>query len=60
MLFTGPNDTSTRLPADNDNGYVARFSNIDLGSDGVVVLTVSYDGTDPFTGKYGSAVRLQE
>jgi hypothetical protein len=60
VLFTGPNDTSTRLPADNDNGYVARFSNIDPGSDGRVVLTISFDGTTPFTGKYGSAVRLQE
>jgi hypothetical protein len=60
VLFTGPNDTSTRLPADNDNGYVARFSNIDPGSDGVVVLTISFDGSSPFKGKYGSAVRLQE
>ena len=60
VLFTGPTDASTRLPADNDNGYVARFSNIAPGSDGRVVLTISYDGTSPFKGKYGSAVRLQE
>ncbi len=60
VLFTGPTDASTRLPADNDQGYVARFSQIDPGSDGVVVLTVSYDGSRPFKGKYGSAVRLQE
>ena len=60
VLFSGPTDPSTRLPADNDNGYVARFSNIDPGSDGVVVLTISYDGSSPFKGKYGSAVRLQE
>ena len=39
---------------------VGRFSNINPGSDGRVVLTVSYDGTNPFKGKYGSAVRLQE
>ncbi len=61
-LFDGPGDTSTRLPADNDNGYVGRFSNIDPGSDGAVVLTISFDGTagSAFKGKYGSAVRLQE
>jgi hypothetical protein len=40
VLFTGSNDPSTRLPADNDNGYVARFSAVDPGSDGVVVLTI--------------------
>ncbi len=62
VLFTGPADPSTRLPADNDNGYVARFSNIDPGGDGQVVLTISFDGPVPsqFKGKYGSAVRLQE
>ena len=38
VIFTGPTDTSTRLPSDNDNGYVARFSNIKSGSDGTVVL----------------------
>ena len=37
VLFTGPTDTSTRLTADNDNGYVARFSNINPCSDGRVV-----------------------
>jgi hypothetical protein len=60
VIFSGSGDNSTRLPADNDNGYVARWNNVTSGSDGVVVLTVSYDGTDPFTGKHGSAVRLQE
>ena len=59
-LFSGPTDPATRLPADNDNGYVARFSQVDPGSDGVVVLTISFDGTAPYKGKYGSAVRLQE
>ena len=34
VLFTGPSSASTRLPADNDNGYVARFSNMAPGSDG--------------------------
>jgi hypothetical protein len=39
---------------------VARFSNIDSGSDGRVVLTISYDGSSPYKGKYGSAVMLME
>ena len=62
VLFTGPTDISTRLPADNDNGYVARFSTIDPGSDGIVELIISFDGDVPsqYKGKYGSAVRLQE
>lgn len=41
VLFSGSTDVSTRLLADNDNGYVARFSNINSGSDGLVVLTIS-------------------
>ncbi|MDH3503408.1 MAG: hypothetical protein OEM58_02620, partial [Nitrospirota bacterium] len=62
VLFTGPTSPSTRLPADNDNGYVARFSNIDPGSDGTVVLTISFAGNVPsqYLGKYGSAIRLME
>ena len=62
VLFTGPTDTSTRLPSDNNNGYVARFNAIDPGPDGDVVLTISFNGAagEEFRGKYGSAVRLQE
>jgi hypothetical protein len=62
VLFTGPTSPSTRLPADNDNGYVARFSNVKSGSDGMVVLTISFDGSVPsqYLGKYGSAIRLIE
>ncbi|WNM62611.1 VCBS repeat-containing protein [Candidatus Nitrospira neomarina] len=62
VLFTGPTSASTRLPADNDNGYVARFSGIDPGSDGTVLLTISFDGSvaEQYKGKYGSAVRLIE
>ncbi|MCZ6799289.1 MAG: FG-GAP-like repeat-containing protein, partial [Nitrospirae bacterium] len=61
-LFSGPTDPSTRLPADNDQGYVARFSNIDPGSDGAVVLTIRFDGNgaSQSKGKYGSALRLRE
>jgi hypothetical protein len=62
VLYLDMNDDSTQVPADNDNGYVARFSNINPGSDGEVVLQIEYDGTagNEFTGKYGSAVRLIE
>jgi hypothetical protein len=62
VIFSGPGDNSTRLPADNDNGYVARWSAVNSGSDGIVVLTISWDGTpgNEFRGKYGSAVRLME
>ncbi|MFH1108834.1 MAG: DNRLRE domain-containing protein [Planctomycetota bacterium] len=60
-LFDGPTDPSTRLPADNDQGYVARFTNVEPGSDGDVVLTVSFDGTagNEYTGKYASALMLR-
>ena len=62
VIFSGPSDNSTRLPADNDNGYVARWSDVNPGSDGEVVLTISFDGSEleQFKGKYGSAVRLVE
>jgi hypothetical protein len=62
-LFTGPDDDSTRLPADNTiTGFVARFANVDPGDDGQVVLTVSFDGTSAsqYKGKYASAFMLQE
>ena len=58
--ISGQNNESTRLPADNDNGYVARFTNIDPGSSGEIVLTLSPDGTDGNRGKYANAVMLQE
>ena len=62
VIFSGSGDNSTRLPADNDNGYVARWSEVSSGGDGIVVLTISWDGTtgNEFLGKYGSAVRLIE
>src|SRR5262245_21859916 len=61
-LFSGPVDDSTRLPSDNDNGYVARFVNIASGSDGQVALSVSWDGTpgSEYKGKYGNALMLRE
>jgi hypothetical protein len=62
VIFSGPLDNSTRLPADNANGYVARWIDVNPGSDGIVVLTISFDGTvgNEYLGKYGSAVRLIE
>jgi hypothetical protein len=59
-IFCGPNDNSTRLPADNDIDYVARFTGIDPGIDGEVVLTISWDGTSGSEdiGKYANAVML--
>jgi FG-GAP-like repeat len=62
VLFTGPTSPSTRLPSENPNGYVARFNNIKSGSDGEVVLTISFDGApaNQYEGKYGSAIRLIE
>ena len=60
-LFSDPNDDSTRLPSDNDNGYVARFNRINPGSDGEVVVTLSPGAAvGENRGKYANAVMLQE
>jgi hypothetical protein len=62
-LFLSPLDPTTRLPADNDAGYVATFEDIDPGSDGEFVVAVRWDGSDPasaYKGKYASAFRLVE
>lgn len=61
-LFSDASDHSTRLPADNANGYVARFTNINAGSDGEVLLTVSFDGitSAQYRGKYASALMVEE
>ncbi|UCE58166.1 MAG: DNRLRE domain-containing protein, partial [Phycisphaerales bacterium] len=58
-LFDGPSDDSTRLPSLNPNGYVARFTDIEPGSDGDLTLTVSPGGLDN-RGKYVSALMLRE
>ena len=58
-LFAGPGDPSTRLPAHNPHGYVARFSRVAPGADGVVLLSVEADGSESFRGKYASVVMLQ-
>ena len=61
-LFSGASDPSTRLPSDNSNGYVAKFNNINSGSDGIFVLTVSFDGivAQQYKGKYASALMVEE
>ena len=62
-LFSGPSDDSTRLPANNTaTGYVAWFADVEPGSDGQVVLTISFDGavSSQYKGKYASAFMLQE
>ena len=58
-LFRGPDDPSTRLPAANSNGYVARFTEVDAGADGTIALTVQADGAGGIRGKYASALMLQ-
>jgi hypothetical protein len=58
-LFSGPTDNSTRLPPNNTNGWVARFTDINPGSDGQMVLTISFSGTDSQSrGRYASALML--
>jgi hypothetical protein len=60
-LFFDAADPATRLPADNDGGYVATFEAIDPGSDGEIEVTIYWDGSDPlsaYKGKYASAFRL--
>jgi len=61
-LFDGPTDDSTRLPSDNDNGYVARFTDVISGSDGEVLLRVSFGGTpgNEYKGKYANAFMMEE
>jgi hypothetical protein len=61
-IFCGSSDDSTRLPADNDNGYVARFTDVEPGDDGKVKLTIKWDGTprSEDRGKYANAVMLME
>ncbi len=61
-LFLGPEDPTTRLPAENSNGYVARFTQIDPGSDGSILLRISFDGdaSVQWSGKYANALCLIE
>ena len=59
-LFAGETDASTRLPSQNERGYVARFTEIDPGPDGMVTLRLRSDGTDLSSngGKFANAVAL--
>ena len=61
--FSGPDDDSTHLPPNNVDGLVARWTGVESGSDGVVLLTISYDGdgsvpSDLYKGKYANALAL--
>jgi len=58
-LFSEEADSSTRLPADNDSGYVAHFK-FDPGTDGEIELEISYDGSTSYKGKYANAIMLKE
>ena len=62
VLYFDVNDDSTQVPSDNDNGYVARYSNVNPGIDGTVVLQIEFDGilAEQYKGKYASAIRLIE
>ncbi|MFA7486059.1 MAG: PASTA domain-containing protein, partial [Phycisphaerae bacterium] len=62
-LFSGPDDDSTRIPSDNTaTGYVAYFADVECGSDGEVVLTISFDGVaaSQYKSKYASALMVQQ
>lgn len=63
-LFYDVLDRHTWLPADNVNGYVARYNNVNVGSDSIVVLTISFDGNKTsnynYKGKYASALMVEE
>ena len=61
MLFSGPLDATTRIPALNEAGYVVRYREIDPGSDGLVVLRLVSDGElGTNRGKYANALGLIE
>lgn len=57
-VFSGPSDPSTRIPADNPNGHVVRFTNISPSTTGTFVITVSSD-TSETRGKYANALMVQ-
>jgi hypothetical protein len=61
-LFSGPLDPSTRLPAGNPAGYVARFVSVVAGADGAVELVCSFDGAtgSAYRGKYANALMVKK
>jgi hypothetical protein len=61
-LYSGPADATTRIPADNHQGYVARFVGVAPGADGEVTLRLTFDGTagNEYGGKYANALLLRE
>ena len=59
-LFSDADDASTRLPANNPNGYVARFVEIRPDDNGEIVLLIEPDGNAGARGKYANAVMLEQ
>ncbi len=61
-LFDGSDDNSTRLPSDNVNGYIARFTNVIPNTSGEIMLTVNWDGkhANRFKGKYANAIMIED
>ena len=58
LLFLDSDDPSTRLPAENRDGWIARFVEVDPGPDGRVLLRVAaLDSTPGVTsGRYANAL----
>jgi hypothetical protein len=66
-LFSGLSDDSTRYAANNPDGQVVRFENIQPGIDGEFTIRIAWDGTlvmqdgvAVYFGKYANALMLQE
>ncbi len=59
-ISSGPADSSTRLPAGNDAGLVARYEGVHSGDDGTVTLTLSDDNAadQEYRGKYLNALMV--
>ena len=58
-VYSGPSDPSTRIPADNVDGRVVRFTNVGSGSDGRIDVRVASDGSSPDSVPFANAVMLR-
>ena len=62
LLFSGPDDPSVKLPADNTvTGYIAKYTAIQPGADGYMRLKVTSAGSsgNEGKGKYANGLMLQ-
>lgn len=57
-VFNGPTDPNVRIPADNPNGNVVMFTNIQASTAGSFVITVS-SPTAETRGKYLNCMRVR-